>query len=208
MKKSIIVLPVLFILAACAAQPPATPDLTERVHATLTALAQTAPQATETPQPALPTATQAPALSLDQLANGSYTSPDWGEFQLTDGIYYRPTPTGQESPSAYTTRLLDTVLYGDLDSDGVPDALVFLATQSGGSGTFIEMAAVLNSDEGPSNVSTLYLGDRVIVESGTIQDGLITLQMRVQGPNDGMCCPSQIATWTFRLEDGQLVKHS
>ena len=87
MKKSLILLPILLLLAACAAQPPATPDLTERVHGTLTALAQTAPQATDTPQPVPPTATQAPALSLDQLANGSYTSPDWGEFQLTNGIY-------------------------------------------------------------------------------------------------------------------------
>ena len=208
MKKRLLILPILLILAACAALPPATPDLTERVHATLTALAQTAPQATDTPQPVLPTATQAPALSLDLLRNGNYKSPDWGEFQLTDGIYYRTPPTSQESSEAYTTRMLDTVLYGDLNSDSVPDALVFLATQSGGTGHFVEMAAVLNQDGSPSNVLTLYLGDRVVVESGTIQDGLITLQMRVQGPNDGMCCPSQSVTWTFRLEDGQLVKLS
>jgi hypothetical protein len=207
MKKNLILLPILLILAACAAQPPATPDLTSRVHATLTALAQTTPQATETPLP-LPTATQSPRLPLDLLRNGSYASPDWGEFQLTDGIYYRPTPTGQESPEGYTTRMLDTVLYGDLDQDGVEDAVVFLATQSGGTGHFVELAAVLNQDGTASNVSTLYLGDRVVVESGTVEDGLITLNMRVQGPNDGMCCPSQAVTWTFRLEDGQLVKLS
>lgn len=208
MKKILILFTILLILAACAAQPPATPDLTARVHATLTAMAQNAPQSTDTPLPVLPTATQVPALSLDLLRNGSYTSPDWGEFQLTDGIYYRTTPTSQESPEAYTTIMLDTVLYGDLNSDGVEDALVFLATQSGGTGHFVEMAAVLNLDGSPSNISTLYLGDRVVVESGTIQDGLITLHMRVQGPNDGMCCPSQSVTWTFRLEDGLLVKIS
>lgn len=208
MKKLLILFSFLLILAACAALPPATPDLTERVHATLTALAQNAPQATETPQPVLPTATQAPALSLNLLRNGSYVSPDWGEFQLTDGIHYLPPPTSQESSEAYTTRMLDTVLYGDLNSDGIADAVVFLATQSGGTGHFVEMAAVLNLDGNPSNASTLYLGDRVVVESGTVRDELITLHMRVQGPNDGMCCPSQSVTWTFRLEDGQLVKLS
>ena len=68
------------------------------------------------------------------------------------------------------------------------------------------MAAVLNSNGSARNVSTLYLGDRVVVESGTIQDGLVTLNLRVQGPNDGLCCPSQIATWNFRLNSGQLVQ--
>jgi hypothetical protein len=47
-----------------------------------------------------------------------------------------------------------------------------------------------------------------VVESGVIQGGVITLNMRVQGPNDGMCCPSQQETWTFRLEGRRLVKVS
>ncbi|GAP12770.1 hypothetical protein LARV_00506 [Longilinea arvoryzae] len=218
MKKILFLLPFLLVLAACAAQFQPTPDLTERVNATLTAMAPT-PAPTETPLTAAPTATPADtataappqtpaALSVESLRNGVYTSPDWDEFQLTEGIYYRTPPTSQESPEAYTTRMLDTVLYGDLNSDGAGDALVFLATQNGGTGHFIEMAAVLNLNGQPSNVSTVALGDRVVVESGTIQDGLITLNMRVQGPNDGMCCPSQSATWTFRLENGQLVKIS
>ena len=206
MKKMLTLLPLLFLLAACAAQPTVTPDLSAYVSGTLTAVAQAAtptvaPQPTET-LPAAP----APALPLELLQNGTYTSPDWGTFQLTGGIYYRPTPTGQESPEAYTTRLLDTVLYGDLDQDGVEDAVVFLATQSGGTGHFVELAAVLNSNGSPVNVSTLSLGDRVIVEGGSVAGGLVTLQMRVQGPTDPMCCPSQAVTWTFRLDAGQLVK--
>jgi len=65
---------------------------------------------------------------------------------------------------------------------------------------------VLNSNGSPINVSTLSLGDRVIVEGGAVAGGLITLNMRVQGPSDPMCCPSQAVTWTFRLDAGQLVK--
>jgi hypothetical protein len=68
------------------------------------------------------------------------------------------------------------------------------------------MAAVLNLNGSANNISTLYLGDRVIVESGAIQDGLITLSLRVQGPNDGACCPSQIAVQNFHLDNGQLVQ--
>lgn len=147
-------------------------------------------------------------LSLDILRFGVYHSPDWGEFQLSDGIYYRTPPTSQESPENYTTRLLENVLYGDLNLDGLEDAVVFIYTQNGGTGRFVEMAAVLNLNGSARNISTLYLGDRVIVESGAVQDGLITLNLRVQGPNDGLCCPSQIVTWNFHLDNGQLVQIS
>jgi hypothetical protein len=162
---------------------------------------------------AQPTATQqvkqqvsGSTLSLDILSNAAYHSPDWGEFQLSNGIYHRTPPTLQESPEIYTTHLLDTVLYGDINLDGFQDAVVFLSTQNGGSGHLVEMAAVLNLNGSPSNISTLYLGDRVVIESGAIQNGIITLNLRVQGPNDGACCPSQFATWNFHLDSGQLVK--
>jgi DNA-binding CsgD family transcriptional regulator len=168
--------------------------------------------ATPTPAPTLiqelPTATlQATpqavnsTLSLDILQNVTYRSPDWGKFQLSDGVYYRTPPTSQESPEAYTTRLLDTVLYGDINQDGLEDAIVFLDTQNGGTGHFIEMAAVQNSNGGPVNIFTKYLGDRVIVESGTIQGGLITLTLRIQGPNDPLCCPSTIDVRTFFIDE-------
>ena len=145
-------------------------------------------------------------LSLDILRNATYYSPDWGEFQLSNGIYYRTPPTAQESPDIYTTHLLDTILYGDINLDGFQDAVVFLSTQNGGTGHFVEMAAVLNLNGNPSNISTLSLGDRVVIESGAVQNGVITLNLRVQGPNDGLCCPSQLVTWNFHLDSGQVVK--
>jgi hypothetical protein len=101
---------------------------------------------------------------------------------------------------------LDTVLYGDINLDGLEDAVVFLNTQNGGTGHFIEMAAVLNLNGSPQNISTLYLGDRVIVESGSVQNGLIIVNLLVQGPNDGACCPSQTAVWNVHLDNGQLVQ--
>ena len=106
----------------------------------------------------------------------------------------------QESPETYTTRLLDTVLYGDINQDGLEDAIVFLITQNGGTGHFVEMAVVLNLNGNPVNISTKYLGDRVIVESGTIQGGSITLNLLIQGPNDPACCPSTIDVRSFFID--------
>ena len=145
-------------------------------------------------------------LSQSVLQNSIYRSPDWGEFQLTDGIYYRTPPTSQESPESYTTRFLGPVFYGDINADGLEDAMVILSTQNGGSGHFIELAAVLDQNGGPYNVATISLGDRVVFESGKVENGAIVLNMRVQGPNDGLCCPSQAVTWNFVLNGSQLIK--
>ncbi len=159
------------------------------------------PGSDETPSPV-----NGATLSLDVLRNGIYRSPDWGEYQLTDGIYYRTPPTAFESADAYTTRMQDPILFGDINADGLEDALVFLNTQNGGTGHFIEMAAVLNQNGSAFNVSTIYLGDRVGVESATVENGTIILNMRVQGPSDGLCCASQPVTWRFVLSGNQLVK--
>jgi len=145
-------------------------------------------------------------LSQSVLLNSTYRSPDWGEFQLTDGIYYRTPPTPQESPESYTTRIQDPVFYGDMNADGLEDALVILNTQNGGSGHFVELAAVLDQNGSAYNVATIYLGDRVVVESGKVEDGTIVLKMRVQGPDDGLCCPSQAVVWNFVLDGDQLEK--
>jgi len=145
-------------------------------------------------------------LSQSVLLNSTYRSPDWGEFQLQDGVYYRTPPTSQESPESYTTRIQGPVFYGDINADGLEDALVILNTQNGGSGHFIELAAVLNQNGSAYNVSTIYLGDRVVIESGKLENGTIVLNMRVQGPNDGLCCPSQSVTWNFVLTGNRLTK--
>ncbi len=147
-----------------------------------------------------------PTLSLDILRYAAYQSPDWGEFQLSDGIYYRTPPTSQESPENYTTRLQEPVIYGDLNADGLEDAIVLLTTQNGGTGHFIEMTAVLKLNGSALNVSTVYLGDRIGINSVTITDGLVTLNLVVQGPNDPLSGASQPVTWKFRLNDGQLVQ--
>ena len=145
-------------------------------------------------------------LSLDILFNTVYRSPDWGEFQLTNGVYYRTPPTPQESPSAYTTRAEDGVYYGDINMDGFVDAIVSLNTQNGGTSHFKELALVMNDGGVPNNVSTLYLGDRVGIESAVIKEWSAELNMVVQGSSDPLCCASQKETWYFILVDGQLTK--
>jgi len=163
------------------------------------------PSETAAPIPSPNSRSGAEALPLSVLQNIVYRSKDWGEYQLQDGVYYR-TPTDRQAQSeAFTTRLMDPVLYGDLDQDGVEDAVVFLNTQNGGTGHFVEMAAVHDQNGTPVNVSTVYLGDRVIIESGAIKEGIVTLNMVIAGPDDPLCCPATRVIWEFKLEAGQWV---
>ena len=175
--------------------------------ATQTVISSPVPLSTETliPETNMPTPSSG-SLTLLALQNAQYHSPDWGDYQLVNGVFYRPPAAPGESAEIYLTQLDERFVTGDLNADNVEDAVVFLRTQNGGTGHFVELAAVLNQDGNLYNISTVYLGDRVIVESAQITNGVIILAMRVQGPNDGMCCPSQLETWRFRLENNQLVR--
>ncbi len=168
---------------------------------------------TPTPPAVCPTATAVPdsgyagtQLTLAVLKNSTYRSPDWGEFQLTDGVYYRTPPNSLPLSESYTSRFLGPIIYGDINADGVEDAVVILVTQNGGSGHFVELAVMLNQEGNAYNTATTSLGDRVVVESGELENGIIKLSLRVHGPNDGLCCPSQLVTWSFVLDGNLLIK--
>ena len=163
------------------------------------------PTATLIPETNVPAPTSA-SLTLLALQNAQYRSPDWGEYQLVNGVYYRTPTAPGELAETYLTQLDERFVTGDLNADGVEDAAAFLRTQNGGTGHFVELAAMLNQGGNPYNISTVYLGDRVIVESAQIVDGVVILAMRVQGPNDSMCCPSQLETWQFQLQNDQLIR--
>lgn len=144
-------------------------------------------------------------LTLDLLQNAAFHSPDWGDYQLVDGIFYRPPPAPEEAPQLYASQLFLST-FGDLNADGNEDAAVILQTKNGGNGDTKELAVVLDQDGKAVNVSTIYIGSMIAVEAVTIQAGIITLKMRVHGPDDGLCCPSQPETWQLRLENSQLTR--
>jgi hypothetical protein len=94
---------------------------------------------------------------------------------------------------------------GDLDTDGRPDAAVVLAVQTGGSGTFYHLAAMLDRGGDLRQGGIASLGDRIQVHALSIQAGVILLDMTTHGPDDPMCCPTLRATARYLLRDGALV---
>ncbi len=75
---------------------------------------------------------------------------------------------------------------------------------AGGTGSNMYIAVMKPENGGYRNTSTALIGDRVKLRSGTIDSGKIFLDVLQAGENDAMCCPTQLATRTWKLNDGQL----
>ncbi len=134
--------------------------------------------------------------------NGSYSVRDGQQtVQLSNGKY----EAGQGADYVMAT-ITPPIAFGDLNGDGITDAVVVLAENFGGSGTFISLVPVLATPEGASPQKGASLGDRVQVQSVTITVGAVSVSLLVQGPNDPHCCPSQAQTRTYEyIQDLGLV---
>jgi hypothetical protein len=156
------------------------------------------PMMTETPvlspSPS-PVPSSVPELSVDSLRNATYTTPYFLKtVKLVNGSY-----TEGSGATYYTVQMMGVYAYGDLNGDGKVDAAIILAENQGGSGVFESVVAVLNQGGGPHQISSVQLGDRVLVKSADISRGVIHLDMIVHSPNDPMCCPSQADVQSFWL---------
>jgi len=118
-------------------------------------------------------------------------------IQLKDGQFSETNPGGFGTT---TVRLLDQRARGQIDEDKSEDAAVIFAYNGGGSGTFLNLVAVLNKSAGPSVAASTLLGDRVVIHSVEIVDRRVVLKMRVHGPQDPLCCPTVETTVRFALK--------
>lgn len=138
---------------------------------------------------------QVPPLRYEDLKSANFPS-EWtqsGAVILSDGHFF------DESQSV-SASLLELAAFGDLNRDDAEDAAVVLATNTGGSGVFIELFAVLNRNGQPDAMVSTYLGDRVRVHGLQIEDGEMLVNLTTHGPTDPMCCPTQQAQLRFRLD--------
>ena len=124
---------------------------------------------------------------------------------LRDGVYEGEpfVPGGASRPRA---ELLDMppVLH-DMDGDGIDDAAVLLAENSGGSGAFTYLAVVSCRDGRAVNIGTIGLGDRVMIRSMAGQEDAIVVEFVAAGPGEPLCCPTRNVRNTYRLRDGNLL---
>ncbi|HCC79290.1 MAG: hypothetical protein A2X25_08755 [Chloroflexi bacterium GWB2_49_20] len=134
-------------------------------------------------------------ITMEMLKNGEYQAQNGMTLvRLMDGKYEAGSGSDYLSVS-----MQEQSAFGDLNADGVEDAAIILVENYGGTGQFEYLVPVFNSGVSLSPSSGYFLGDRVAVNSMSIADGRITLDMLVHAPNDGQCCPSQSMTQSFRF---------
>lgn len=150
-----------------------------------------------------PEATPAPLDDLD-LANATYQGIYEEPIQLQGGVY-EGEPFSAESAIRPRVVLSTLRADGDIDGDGDLDSAVLLSENSGGTGTFIYLAAVLNDNGTPVNAATTLLGDRVRIERFIVLNGEITLDLIVHGATDPMCCPSKPINQTWAFNGAALI---
>lgn len=122
-----------------------------------------------------------------QLATG-------GVAPLVNGVYTEAV--GSELDDI-VVQLSSPLAYGTLF--GLDAAAVTLVESGGGGGTIISLALVVDANGVPVNIASVPLGDPVYVNRLTIADDAIAVDMRVAGPDDPLCCPSQPVTQLFEL---------
>ena len=186
------------LLGACVALPAASPEPTPAagaaaVEATTTPLAEVAPA-------------EAGAIPVEALRNATYSGIYDEPITLTEGVY-EGKPAGEGDLSRPMVQYVDEAeLTGDLDGDGVADAVVFLIERGGGSGAFTYVAAQLNRDGQPADAGAVRIGDRIQVKSAAIEAGQVALDIITQGPGDPACCATHQARTTYALQEGKLVE--
>jgi hypothetical protein len=128
-----------------------------------------------------------------------------GKAQLKDGVYEEYSVQG----STVKTRIIlsrDQAV-GDLNSDTVTDAAVILIAETGGSGTFTYLAAVINDNGSAQPVDSFFLGDRIKIQSLSIRSGEIIVKLLVRKPNEPMAVqPTVTEIKKLRLKENKLVE--
>ena len=78
---------------------------------------------------------------------------------------------------------------------------------SGGSGTFTYLAPVLNEQGVARPVTSMFLGDRIVVKSLTIQSGNIIVDFLTRNADEPMsAAPTVDTTRTFQLRGDVLLE--
>jgi hypothetical protein len=158
---------------------------------------------------------EAKSLTEKQVKNGTYTL-EGDIAKLKDGSCTEKIKLTKEQLKGCApgeipcwTADIENIALGELNRDGKGDAAIVISYWGGGTGRFKYLIAVENVNGKPIQKAIYDLGDRVIAKDIKINsDGIITLQMMLHGPNEGLATASLPAKWQFKLRGGKLEKTS
>jgi len=164
-------------------------------------LQQTEPTPNVIVETALPTQevtnipAQAAGLTEAVLLNSEYLSPSQGKaIKLVEGKF-----SGLVDGVELSASIEPGIQFGDLNGDGVDDAALLLAENTGGTGTFVSMIVIFSKDGKFQQAPGVTIDDRPIIDSMVISEGKVQVKGYVHGPNDAMINPTQGVTQEYTL---------
>ncbi len=124
--------------------------------------------------------------------------------RLTAGYCELPAAPGSAMKSR--TAVWGQPVYGDMDDDGDTDAVVLLAHDPGGSGTFYYVAAAINVNGRYQGTNAVLLGDRIAPMDIVIRNSAIVVNYADRRPEEPMSArPTVDKTAQLSLKDDQLA---
>lgn len=158
------------------------------------------------PKPA-PAAVKAPPSTADLLRAATIEGIYEGRaVTLRDGAY-EGQPYVEGGAGHPAVRLIKSMTAsGDLDGAPGDEIVALLAETSGGSGERIHLAVFQLRDATLVNVATVEVGDRVKLRRLSVEGPTVVLDVVQTGPGEAMCCGTQLARKTYRLESGRLQR--
>lgn len=130
-----------------------------------------------------------------------------GIVQLTDGRWQGEPWVAGGASRPEVSWLPGFELEGDLDGDGRQDRVVFLNQNMGGTGQLLYLAVIPANHGAHEVIATSLVGDRIQLRGGQIENGVVLLDVLQPGAQDAMCCPGELATRAWGLNDaGELAE--
>jgi heat shock protein HslJ len=124
---------------------------------------------------------------------------------FTDGYYYY-SEGGSGKP--YVRLISPLIRTGDINQDGVEDAVFLLEDNSEGSADFTLLGAVLNVWANPKPVDVVQVEDRIAVKSFSLDGPRVIVEFIGHGQGDVDCCPTLNVRQVFEFKDGRMTQAS
>lgn len=99
-----------------------------------------------------------------------------------------------------------SITTGDVNGDGVLDAVAVLGYSGGGSGYFENLSVFLNDAGKPKFVASTDLGDRTVIQKIEVLKGKIYVDMLDHGVGEGLSSATEQEHRVYELRGGNLVR--
>jgi hypothetical protein len=142
-------------------------------------------------------------LTVSKLANMTYRLVD-GKWVTTVTLVGSKGQTNEDD-GGEEFWLEEHVAFGDLDGDGVDDAVVVLVSSGGGSGIFYKLVAVRQRNGIVETPAVKSLGDRIMINQINITNRIVAVDMITHGPHDPSCCPTEQQVLKLKVQGSEFV---